>query len=104
MAIKYYTLPIKPGYVEVEVDGKRTYRNIKTMQLIDDEILTPSKQRENAYNNDKIIPWESEMITVTEASLKWQYYSAEGSEKAQQLTNLIIEAKNKIREKYPDVD
>lgn len=104
MAIKYCTLPIKPGYVEVEIDGIRTYRNIETMQLIDDEMIIPSIQRENAYNNDKIIEWENEMITITEASLKWQYYSAEGSEKAQQLTNLIVEAKNKIREQYPDID
>ena len=31
------TLPPKNGYVEVEVDGKRTYRNVETGVLIDDE-------------------------------------------------------------------
>lgn len=30
-------LPPKPGYVEVEIDGMRTYRNVKTGILISDE-------------------------------------------------------------------
>jgi hypothetical protein len=58
--------------------------------------------REKAYNTKKIISWENEMITVTEAAQKWQYYAAEGSEKAQELTNLICIAKEAIRLKYPD--
>lgn len=31
-------LPPKKGYVEVEVDGRRTYRNAETGILIDDEV------------------------------------------------------------------
>lgn len=31
-------LPPKMGYVEVEVDGKRTYRNVNTGILIEDEV------------------------------------------------------------------
>lgn len=31
-------LPPKAGYVEVEVDGRRTYRNVNTGVLIEDEI------------------------------------------------------------------
>ena len=37
MAITNPMLPPKKGYVEVEVDGKRTYRNAETGVLIDDE-------------------------------------------------------------------
>lgn len=45
------------------------------------------------------------MITVTEASQLWQYYSAEGNtEKSSMLTALIAEAKETIRAKYPDVE
>jgi hypothetical protein len=35
-------LPPKKGYVEVEVDGKRTYRNVETGVLIEDEKPTPT--------------------------------------------------------------
>lgn len=35
-------LPPKAGYVEVEVDGRRTYRNVNTGVLIDDEIAVPT--------------------------------------------------------------
>lgn len=34
-------LPPKKGYVEVVVDGVHTYRNVKTGELIDDEIQQP---------------------------------------------------------------
>lgn len=37
MAISKPTLPPKAGYVEVEVDGKRTYRNVQTGVLIESE-------------------------------------------------------------------
>jgi len=61
-----------------------------------------SELRENAYNIEKIISCESSMITVTEASQLWQYYAAEGSDKAAELQALIAAAKASIREKYPD--
>lgn len=38
MVISKPTLPPKRGYVEVEVDGKRTYRNVQTGVLIEDEV------------------------------------------------------------------
>lgn len=100
-------LPPKPGYVEVEVDGVRTYRNVETGVLIDDERasaepMTPAEQREYAYNTQPIIEWEGEMLTVTQAATKWQYYAAEGSEKANELTSLIVVAKEEIRKQYPD--
>lgn len=101
--IHNYTLPPKKGYVETEVNGKRTYRNIKTGRLINNEpIPTSAELREQAYNSQKIVLWDNKLLTVTEAATQWAYYAAENSEKASQLTNLIIEAKAKIREMYPD--
>lgn len=41
-------LPPKKGYVEVEVDGKRTYRNVETGVLIEDEVATPSESDDTA--------------------------------------------------------
>lgn len=36
-------LPPKTGYVEVEVNGKRTYRNAETGVLIEDEVQIPTQ-------------------------------------------------------------
>lgn len=66
------------------------------------EPVEPTKQREEAYNTAKVVGWEGELLTVTEAAQLWQYYAAEGNEKANMLTGLIAEAKATIREKYPD--
>ena len=64
---------------------------------------TPSQLREEAYNTQAIISFGGEMLTVTESSQKWQYYAAEGNtEKTDELTALIAEAKASIREQYPD--
>lgn len=41
MVITEPMLPPKKGYVEDEVDGKRTYRNVETGELIEDETPTP---------------------------------------------------------------
>ena len=37
-------LPPKPGYVEVEVTGRRTYRNVNTGVMIDDEVGVPTTE------------------------------------------------------------
>ena len=67
------------------------------------ETPSPSKQREEAYNTQAIISFGGEMLTVTEASQKWQYYAAEGNTaKMDELTALIAEAKASIREQFPD--
>ena len=63
---------------------------------------TSVEMREEAYNTEKVIEWYGDMITVTEASQLWQYYAAEGSDKAAELQALIAAAKASIREKYPD--
>ena len=70
---------------------------------VEPEIVpTPAEQREQAYNTERIIEWDGELLTVTEAATLWQYYAAEGSEKAGDLTALIVAAKENIRAKYPD--
>lgn len=43
MAITKPILPPKKGYVEVEVNGKRTYRNIATGVLIENEVIEPTE-------------------------------------------------------------
>ena len=64
---------------------------------------TPAQLREEAYNTKAIISWDGDMLTVTEASQKWQYYAAEGNTaKTDELTALIAAAKQAIREQYPD--
>ena len=67
-------------------------------------VLTPAQEREKAYNTLAVIQWDGNMITVTEAAQKWSYYAAEGkTDKTDALIILIAEAKQTIREKYPDV-
>ena len=66
--------------------------------------VTPAELREEAYNTEAIIPWDGEMITVTAAAQLWMYYAAENSAKADELSALIVEAKQTIREKYPDTE
>lgn len=48
MAITKPMLPPKKGYVEVEVDCVRTYRNVETGILIDDEVATPTPEEDAA--------------------------------------------------------
>ena len=43
MAITKPMLPPKKGYVEVEVNGVRTYKNVETSILIDDETIEPTE-------------------------------------------------------------
>ena len=64
---------------------------------------TPAQLREEAYNTQGIISFGGEMLTVTQASQKWQYYAAEGNTaKTDELTALIAAAKETIREQWPD--
>lgn len=93
------------GEVEVEeIDGvvtvvKWTPGNVPELGTT---VLTPTQQRETAYNTQPLIEWDGETLTVTQAAQKWQYYAAEGSAKADELQALIATAKQTIREQYPD--
>lgn len=91
------------GYCDLEMDDTGALIGVTPRERPAPPEPTPAEKREAAYNTEKIIDWEGEQLTVTEAAQLWQYYSAEGdSEKAEALTALISEAKQAIREKYPD--
>lgn len=69
----------------------------------------PQQNREHAYETLKykadetpLISWKEEALTVNEANKKWLHYSAEGSEIANELSVLIVIAKEYIRELYFD--
>lgn len=91
------------GEVEVtEVDGIMTITKWTPGTMPEPKTKTPSELREEAYNTEKLIDFNNQSLTVTEASQLWQYYAAEGSDKANELQVLISNAKSSIREKYPD--
>ena len=108
MPINNPKLPPKTGYIEIVYGLDPVYKRISDGELFYSDMtpvfkLLPSKNREEAYNTQSIIEWDGSMLTVTEASQKWQYYAAEGNTaKTDALTALIAAAKQTIREQYPD--
>lgn len=91
------------GTVEVEeIDGRMTVTKWVATDVPTPKTPTPSELREEAYNTQPIIEWDGEMLTVTQAAQKWQYYAAEGNPKADTIQALISEAKQRIRDQYPD--
>lgn len=54
MAISKPLLPPKAGYVEVEIDGRRTYRNVSTGALIDEEVSTTTPEEQLRADVDYI--------------------------------------------------
>ena len=66
--------------------------------------FTNAELREKAYETEKLVNFENEILTVDEANKKWQEYQAEGNTKATELTVLISAAKADIRNRYPDVN
>lgn len=85
-----------------DIDGVMTVTKMTAGVMPEPEQPTPSEQREQAYETMKIIEWQGEQITVDEANDLWLKYSAEGSEVANTLSELIVKAKAHIRELYPD--
>lgn len=77
-------------------DNQYIYSPIESLES------SSTEQRENAYNTEAIIEWDNKMITITQAAQLWQYYAAEGNKKSNELTVLIVQAKELIRKKYPD--
>lgn len=88
--------------VAEEIDGVMTVTSWTPGEIPAAPAPAPAEQREKAYNEERLIEWNGDMLTVTEAATLWQYYAAEGSEKAQMLTTLIVKAKEAIRGKYPE--
>lgn len=68
----------------------------------EEPILTAAELRERTYGNNTLITWQEESITVDQANQIYLQYSAEGSSRAEEIQGLIIEAKNHVREMYPD--
>ena len=91
---------METNVVILHANGTKEY---KVMDIPEPEQPTPAQQREESYNTQAIISFGGEMLTVTQASQKWQYYAAEGNTaKTDALTAMIAEAKASIREQYPD--
>ncbi len=67
--------------------------------------FTPAELREKAYETEKLIEWDGNMLTVDEANKMFLRYDAEGyTEKSAALTTLIAHAKAEIRARYADVE
>ena len=64
--------------------------------------FTPMELREKAYETEKCIEWDSDIMTVDEANDMFLKYNAEGNAKSDELTVLIAASKAKIRERFPD--
>lgn len=66
---------------------------------------TAAELREQAYETEKLIEWDGDMLTVDEANKMFLRYDAEGyMEKSAALTTLIAHAKAEIRARYADVE
>ena len=92
------------GEIKVKkINGIMTVTSWIPSKIPDEPKPTSIEQRKKAYNTERIISWGGFIITVTEAATLWQYYAAEGSDKASELTALIAKAKKEIRTKYPDI-
>lgn len=98
------------GYKEViNADGDRgvyedgNYIIIETPVYIP-SVLTQAQLREQAYQNDKIIEWQGEMLTCDEARLDRMsvYYFSGQTEKVAALQELWLDARESIQLKYPD--
>ena len=65
--------------------------------------FTAAELREQAYETEKCIEWDGDMLTVDEANKMFLRYDAEGfTEKSAELTALISQAKAEIRARYAD--
>lgn len=65
--------------------------------------FTPAELREQAYETEKLIKWDGNMLTVDEANQMYLRYDAEGyTTKANELTTLISQVKAEIRARYAD--
>lgn len=66
------------------------------------EPVVSAQQREQEYRSNPLIEWQGENITVDQANTVYLQYSAEGSPKAIEIQGLIVDAKESIRQMYPE--
>ena len=65
-------------------------------------VLTPAERRQHEYETSHLIEWGGGNITVDQANLVYLQYLAEDNTKATDIQTLIIDAKESIRQMYPD--
>ena len=67
-------------------------------------VVTPAKQREQAYANEPIIEWNGELLTCDNARLNHMsaYFYSDQTEKFEALKALWLQARTEIQTKYPD--
>jgi hypothetical protein len=70
MTISKPSLPPKAGYVEVEVDGVRTYRNVSTGVLVGDEVPAPTLEQRVADLEVQLQQADEAAIELYEAQLE----------------------------------
>ena len=120
-AIYYGELPIGIGdnfinnqfvktIIDYDEEGKACGEHCEYFNIPDIVPITPPQElREQAYESmlykedgTALITWDGIAITVDQANKKWLDYSAEGSEKANELSAIIVSAKDYIRQLYPE--
>lgn len=99
----------KVGFTEIEYDGRRVYKRASDDRLFYPDMTpvipyTAKEARELAYETLKLIEFDGQLLSVDEAGVQfWHYYpDTSQSETAEELRSKISEAKDRIREMYPD--
>lgn len=59
-------LPPKAGYVEVELDGQRVYKNAVTGEIYGQETIPTDKQRIERLEKDAEAVWENMAASIKE--------------------------------------
>ena len=112
-SLGYYEVVYNPTPSEPEKDhhwvGDFTLSENKWVQTwtqVEDS-TTPPQRRENAYKTRKCIEFGNGLLTVDEARNLCAEYQYDGTERATdiiiELSGKIADAKEAIREEYPDV-
>ena len=78
--IKKPMLPPKKGYVEVEIDGKRTYRNVETGELIENEVPRPSAEQRITDLEAQLAESDAVALALYEAQMEQETVIAEHDE------------------------
>ena len=86
-------------YLRAEVSAGRV---LLTNEPVPDT-PTARELREAAYETERAVEYDGEVLTVDEANELWKRYSAEGDNaKAGEITAVIAQVKGEIRARYPE--
>lgn len=97
------------GFVEIEYNGEHVYKRASDDRLFHYD-MTPvipysaKEERELAYEKLPLISFDGKTMTVDEAAVMFWHYYPDNSQQAlaEELKMKISEAKDRIREMYPD--